>query len=206
MRYATILLIPLLAACGARGAANAETDAQNDLLANLQLVDSNADPARLQALIDETMPAVLADAKDAQYRNVRAGAGGAVCGEVSSAKQPFLPFVITPAKIALVGSSPQIQFADPSDLLADAYVRWCATPEELSRIGPQLHQAASDPANITMSQVTAATPMPPPPLPDVADLPPAAPPPATKAAPAKPAPPPPQDIDSFMNSVARKQP
>ncbi|MEA3001083.1 MAG: hypothetical protein QOH04_1803 [Sphingomonadales bacterium] len=202
MRYATILLIPLLAACGARGAANAETDAQNDLLANLQLVDSNADPARLQALIDETMPAVLADAKDAQYRNVRAGAGGAVCGEVSSAKQPFLPFVITPAKIALVGSSPQIQFADPSDLLADAYVRWCATPEELSRIGPQLHQAASDPANITMSQVTAATPPPPPP--EAADAPPAAPPPAPKATPARPAPP--QDIDSFMNSVAHKQP
>ena len=80
---------------------------------------------------------------------------------MSSARQPFLPFVITPAKVALVGSSPQIQFADPSDLLADAYVRWCATPEELSRIGPQLHQAASDPANVTMSQVTAA----PPPLP-----------------------------------------
>jgi hypothetical protein len=206
MRYATILLILLLlAACGAKGEGNAETDAQNDLLANLQLVDRNADPARLQALIDETMPAALGNAKDAQYRNVRAGAGGSVCGEVSSAKQPFLPFVITPAKIALVGSSPQIQFADPSDLLADAYVRWCATPAELSRIGPQLHQAASDPANITMSQVTAATPPPPPP--EAADVPPAAaPPPAAKAAPARPAPPPPQDIDSFMNSVAHKQP
>jgi hypothetical protein len=203
MRYVTILPVLLLAACGAKGEGNAETDAQNDLLANLQLVDRNADPARLQALIDETMPAALGNAKDAQYRNVRAGAGGAVCGEVSSAKQPFLPFVITPAKLALVGASPQIQFADPSDLLADAYVRWCATPEELSRIGPQLHQAASDPANITMSQVTAAIPAPPPP--EAAEVPTAAPSPAPKAAPAKPAPPP-QDIDSFMNSVARKQP
>ena len=205
MRYAIILPLMLLAACGAKGEGNAETEAQNDLLANLQLVDANADPARLQALIDETMPAALANAKDAQYRNVRAGAGGAVCGEVSSANQPFLPFVITPAKIALVGSTPQIQFADPSDLLADAYVRWCATPEELSRIGPQLHQAVSDPANITMSQVTVAPPPPLPEAPDGAETPAAAPPPAAKA-PAKPAPPPPQDIDSFMNSVARKQP
>src|SRR4051794_1532845 len=203
MRYAIILPLLLLAACGAKGEGNAETEAQNDLLANLQLVDANADPVRLQALIDETMPAVLANAKDAQYRNVRAGAGGAVCGEVSSAKQPFLPFVITPAKIALVGSSPQIQFADPSDLLADAYVRWCATPQELDRIGPQVRQAASDPANVTMSQLPAA----PPPLPpetDSANV--AAPAPPAKAAPVKPAPPPPQDIDSFMNSVARKQP
>src|SRR4051812_2607453 len=197
MKYAIILPLLLLAGCGARGEGNAETNAQNDLLANLQLVDRNADPARLQAMIDETMPAALGNAKDAQYRNVRAGAGGAVCGEVSSARQPFLPFVITPAKVALVGASPQIQFADPSDLLADAYVRWCATPEELSRIGPQLHQAASDPANIAMSQVTAATPPLPPP--EGAEVAPAAPPPAVKAAPPKAAPPPPQDIDSFMN-------
>jgi hypothetical protein len=204
MRYAIIPPLLLLAACGSKGEGNAEAEAQNDLLANLQLVDANADPARLQALIDETMPSALGNAKDAQYRNVRAGAGGAVCGEVSSAKQPFLPFVVTPAKIALVGSSPQIQFADPSDLLADAYVRWCATPEELSRIGPQLHQAASDPANITMSQLP-ATPPPPPPGPDTVDAETAAPP-APKAAPVKPAPPPAQDIDSFMNSVARKQP
>ncbi|MEA3062162.1 MAG: hypothetical protein QOJ94_1943 [Sphingomonadales bacterium] len=204
MRYAIILSLLLLGACGAKGEGNAEAEAQNDLLANLQLVDRNADPARLQALIDETMPAALGNVRGAQYRNVRAGAGGAVCGEVSSANQPFLPFVITPAKIALVGSTPQIQFADPSDLLADAYVRWCATPEELDRIGPQLHQAVSDPANITMSQVTAAAPPPVPPPPGGAEPPAAAPPPAAKAAPARPAPP--QDIDSFMNSVARKQP
>jgi hypothetical protein len=203
MRYAVILPLLLLAACGAKGQGNAESEAQNDLLANLQLVDANADPARLQALIDEAMPAALGNTKDAQYRNVRAGAGGAVCGEVSSAKQPFLPFVITPAKIALVGSTPQIQFSDPSDLLADAYVRWCATPEELSRIGPQLHQAVSDPANITMSQATVVPPPLPPP--DAAAAPAAAPPPPAQAAPARPAPPP-QDIDSFMNSVARKQP
>jgi hypothetical protein len=205
MRYAIIFPLLLLAACGAKGEGNAEAEAQNDLLANLQLVDRNADPARLQALIDETMPAALGNAKDAHYRNVRAGAGGAVCGEVSSANQPFLPFVITPAKIALVGSSPQIQFADPSDLLADAYVRWCASPEELTRIGPQLHQAASDPANVSMSQVTTAPP-PLPPAPDAGETSAATPPPAAKAAPARPAPPPPQDIDSFMNSVARKQP
>src|SRR3954462_2935361 len=175
MKYANILPLLLLAACGSKGEGNAEAEAQNDLLANLQLVDSNADPARLQALIDETMPAVLANAKDAQYRNVRAGAGGAVCGEVSAAKQPFLPFVITPAKLALVGSSPQIQFSDPSDLLADAYVRWCATPEELSRIGPQLPGALSDPANLTMSQVPVVPPpVPPPPAADGAEVPAAA--------------------------------
>jgi hypothetical protein len=205
MRYAILFPLLLLAACGSKGEGNAEAEAQNDLLANLQLVDSNADPARLQALIDETMPAALGNAKDAQYRNVRAGAGGAVCGEVSSARQPFLPFVITPAKVALVGSSPQIQFADPSDLLADAYVRWCATPQELDRIGPQLHQAASDPANVTMAQLPAAPP-PLPPEPDAANSAAPAPPPAARPAPGKPTPPPPPDIDSFMNSVARKQP
>jgi hypothetical protein len=181
----------LLAGCGSKdnvGANNAEA-LQSELMPNMAAVEANS-AAHVQALIDQAMPAAIADAKSAQYRNVRAGAGGSACGEVSGkATHGFVPFVVSPEGIAVVGTSAKIAYEDPSDFLADAWIRWCATPEELKNVAAVVQKAKPDalPGNLSL------------PAPDV----PAAPP-TGEAAPAKPAPPPPPpQIGSFFNSVAR---
>jgi hypothetical protein len=172
----------------------------NAMVANLAGPADANDPARLQALIAQAMPAVLSDAKDAQYRNVRGGAGGAVCGEVAAkpagrAAPVFRPFVINPDGVAAVAETPKLAFADPSDFVADAWVRWCASPEELQKLAPQLQRAARDPASIVMNGVDAGA------IPDVPEPAPA--PPPAKAAPARK--PPPASVESFFNSVQHKQ-
>lgn len=174
----------------------------NAMVANLAGPADANDPARLQAVIAQAMPAVLPDAKDAQYRNVRGGAGGAVCGEVAAkpagrAAPVFRPFIVNPDGVAVVAETPKLAFADPSDFAADAWVRWCASPEELQRLAPQLQRAARDPASITMNSVDAGAG----PIPDIPEPAPA--PPPTKAAPARK--PPPASVESFFNSVQHKQ-
>ena len=149
------------------------------------------DPVKLQDLIRRAMVSALPDAEGARYRNLRPGVGGAACGEVATAG-PFRPFVVTPDSLAVIASGPAIAFDDPSDFFADAWIRWCATPEELAKLGPQLRQAAERP-------------------PVDAELPPAAEPPVDIAGPAPPprsppkakAPTEPPRIDSFFNSVQR---
>jgi hypothetical protein len=156
------------------------------------------DPGRLQALIDQAMPAAIPDAKHAQYRNVRAGAAGTVCGEVATkpvgrAAPVFRPFVINPDAFAVVAATPKLDFGDPGDFVADAWVRWCASPEELQKLAPQIHQAANSPP-----------PAPPPGDVGAGALPPDVPPPTAAAPPpaAKPASrPPPASVESFFNSV-----
>jgi hypothetical protein len=198
MKQACLILL-LLAGCGSRsdsGNGGEEAPAAVDALANLQLPTPEEEAARLRALVARAMPAVLPGAKDARYRNVRAGTGGSACGEVAAkGANVFRPFVVTPEGVAVVGGTPRIAFEDPTDFLADAYIRWCATPEELAHIAPQLKGA---PAGATLNEVTAAAP--PPALAEPApETPPA---PAPKAAPSRPAPPP--EIDSFFNSVQHK--
>jgi hypothetical protein len=221
MTGAMKLLIPLgaaafallLAGCGERGGGGNVVDnealaagaAANAMLANMAAPADPNDPARLQAAIAQAMPAALPGAKDALYRNVRAGAGGAVCGEVATkpagrAAPVFRPFVINPDGLAVVADTPKLAFDDPADFVADAWIRWCASPEELQKLAPQLHRAASDPSSIPMSNVDAGAAGAPPNVP--ADATPTASPPA-KAAPAKP--PPPANVESFFNSVQHKQ-
>jgi hypothetical protein len=187
-------ILLLLAGCGAKHdaeAGNAADPVPSDLMPNIADVAANG-AANVQALIDTAMPAALPDAKSAQYRNVRAGAGGAACGEVSGkTTHGFVPFVVAPGGIAVVGTSPKIAYEDPNDLLADAWVRWCATPEELNRVAATIRKARPDllPGNAAAAvpDIPGAIPPPPPP----------------QAAPAKPAaPPPPPQIGSFFNSVA----
>jgi hypothetical protein len=168
----------------------------NAMLANALAPADPNDPARLQAVVAKAMPLAMPDAKDAQYRNLRAGAGGAVCGEVAD-KPPgrdapvFRPFVVNPDGIAVVAATPKLAFDDPTDFVADAWVRWCASPEELQKLAPQLRHAATDRAAMTGS-VDAGAPS------NLFD---AAPPPAAaKPAPA-PKPPPPASVESFFNSV-----
>jgi hypothetical protein len=210
MRRLHPILLPLLLLSGCdREAPTAPEEESGTQLAgtgpDAALPPGSEDPARLQELIARAMPAVLPDAAKARYRDIRAGVGGAACGEVATpgpggAEGPFRPFVVTPQAVAVVGTGPTIAFDDPSDFLADAWIRWCASPEELQRLAPELKRAAAVPAPI-------AEPAPEPdPLagPAVATepAPPPAPPPARE--PAKRPPPPPPQIDSFLNSVQRK--
>jgi hypothetical protein len=205
------VLALLLAGCGSRGGDVADNEAAaagadaNALLANLGAASGPDDAARIQDLIARAMPAAMTDAKDAQYRNLRSGVGGAVCGEVAAkpagnAAPVFRPFVITPDGVAVVAAAPKLAFDDPADFVADAWVRWCATPEELQRLAPQLRRAASNPASIPMNGVDAAAGGPTPDLPSA----PAAPPPAAQPAPRPAKPPPPANVESFFNSVQHK--
>jgi len=188
-------ILLLLAGCGAKDktdANGAAADLPPDLMPNLQAIEAGS-AANVQALIDKGMPAVLPDAKSAQYRGVHAGAGGAACGEVSGrTTHGFVPFVVTPAGVAVVGTSAKIAYEDPSDFLADAWIRWCATPDELRNVASVVQKAKPD----ALGNLAA-------PIPDTPGtaLPPAAPEPAPKAGP----PPPPPQIGSFFNSVQHKQ-
>ena len=84
----------------------------------------------------ESLSAILTDPA---YQNVRSGPMGAVCGEVDSQgangkRSGFRPFVIAPDGFPLISTTPQIMFHDPEDMFPDAYIRWCASPEEMERI------------------------------------------------------------------------
>ena len=204
--WAAALLL-LLAGCGSDdGGAGAGGDprdrqdadaaaAANAMLANLAAPAE--DPARLREIVARAMPLALPGAKDAAYRNLRSGAGGSVCGEVApkaAAGAPaFRPFLVDPGGVALVAAAPELKLDDPNDFFADAWIRWCATPQELQTIAPKLRQAATAPPPPPPGQVDAANP---PQLPAAPPSPPVAPPPR------RPAPPqPPATIDSFVNAV-----
>jgi hypothetical protein len=140
----------------------------------------------------------------ARLSNVRAGSLGAVCGEVA---QPLgggrfgqpLPFLVTRGGVAMVSSTPNVNFRDPDDLFPDVYVQMCASPAELTAM---------------VAEMDGVTPVPPPPepfeppepsAPPGPDLPPppvyrAAPPPSP-ARPAAPAPTGP--ISNFSDAVMR---
>jgi hypothetical protein len=171
-------------------------------------VPAGEDMVALQAKVSRAMATALPDAGTAEYRALRTGAGGAACGEVATQGKGggvFRPFVVTPDGLAVVAAGPAIAWSDPDDFVADAYIRWCASPEELQRLAPQLQSAA---ANSAAAAVPAGD-EPDLPLPPVREeLPVAAPPPPA----AEPAPPParkkaapPPQIDSFFNSVDRPQ-
>ncbi len=169
--------------------------AANALVANALAPADPNDPAHLQTLIAQAMPTAIPDAKDAQYRNVRGGAGGAVCGEVAAkptgrAAPVFRPFVINPDGLAVVAATPKLAFDDPADFTADAWIRWCASPEELQKLAPQLRHAQVSPAPIGNDVQAGAEPIPP----EMPGSP-------TAAKPAPTPKPPPARVDSFFNSV-----
>jgi hypothetical protein len=190
-------ILLLLAGCGSKSgvdASNAADAIPADLMPNMEAVEANS-AAHVQELIDRALPAVLPDAKSAQYRNVRAGAGGSACGEVSGkTTHGFVPFVVTPAGVGILGTSSKIAYEDPSDFLADAWIRWCATPEELQKVSATIQKTKPDAlGNMSL------------PIPDVPVGAPGVPVPDTPP-PAKPGPPPPPpQIGSFFNSVQHKQ-
>lgn len=204
MKKWTLILL-LLAGCGAKDTEETEGNAlgvPEGLTAPLPAGPPGQDPAALQALIDRAMATTLPNAKDAQYRNLRPGTAGAVCGEVSvpgpkQAPGPFRLFVVTSDAVAIVAEGATIDYDDAEDAFADAWLRWCATPDELQALSTRLQSAADNAA-----ADNAAMAIPEVPLPDLpTDALPQDPEPAAKAK--RTEPPPPPQIDSFFNSVDR---
>ena len=199
MRILLPILLVLTVGCGDRNAGGEEGAAGADSEAAALAAAAEAaapDPARLQALVERAM-ATLPGGARAKYRNVRAGSNGAACGEVALQSPLFRPFVVSPQAFAIVAAGPAIAFEDPADPAADAWIRWCATPEDLLALEPRL-RAAEAAAPAVDGNLLA-----PPPL-DLQLPEAAAPPPRdAPAPPRKDAPAPPQQIDSFFNSVQR---
>jgi hypothetical protein len=105
----------------------------------------------LQARVEAAMKAVLQDSDGAAYRNVRPGLSDTVCGEVDPARKGggragFRHFIVTPQGAALLARGPALTFDDPTDSFPDLYIRWCASEEELKRLGPQLDRAIASQA------------------------------------------------------------
>ena len=206
----SLLILLILAGCGSKDTDEAAEGQAARNAAAEPAAPQGPDPAQLQAIVDRAMPLAIPNADKAQYRAVRAGAGGTVCGEVSTpgargAAGPFRPFLVTGSGVALVSDRPTIDFTDPDDALADGWIRWCATAEELQALTPTLQKAAgaaaTAPSEVRAMEIPTidAIPIAPAPAQPPAGAEPAAP--APKAKSAEPAPPP--RIDSFFNSVAR---
>lgn len=205
MRFVFASLL-LLAACGSQSNEAANSKAEPSLNELGVVMPGAPDPAQLQAQASRALSSVLLSPKDARYSDIRAGTAGAVCGEVDSKQENGRfggprPFVVTAEGVAMVSPATRIRFGDPSDLFPDFYIRWCATPEELAKLGPAV---AREEPPLDLPAENAAS------LPEPAPLPPATePPPAPelqpKAAPAPKAPAKGTQEDSFFNAVIRKE-
>jgi hypothetical protein len=145
----------LLAACNSEQGADAAEEGAQDAdpvleAANMVAGTAAAETAKLEAKLQSAMAVILRDPGSARYSNVRSGAGGSVCGEVDSKQESGRhggprPFVVTPEGVAVVSSAPAVSYDDPEDVFPDFYLRWCATPEELQRVGPRLQTASPPP-------------------------------------------------------------
>lgn len=153
--------------------------------------------AQFRQRAERALAAILADPAGAGYSDLRAGAAGALCGRVDARQVDGRsdgprPFVVTPEGVAVLSATTEVMFAAPEDLFPDFYIRWCASPDELRRIGPRIAAARlpdAVPAEILTGPIEGVP------------LPPAA---AEVAKAAPPAAPPPAEEDSFSRAVLRK--
>ena len=150
-----LLLILLLSGCGANGEDETDRAGSADPMAGAELLPGASpleDPARVQARVALAMAAILENPQGARYANLRLGSAGAICGDVdpagpTAARKGLRPFVVTPDGIAVISTGARIAFDDPQDPFPDYHIRWCATPEELATIPPEIPPAAAaDPA------------------------------------------------------------
>jgi hypothetical protein len=212
------LFLLLLAGCDSQrrdDGGSSGTSAQNAaLMENLIAGVSPEDIAQLQERAAAALSGALIDPGSARYANIRSGVSGAICGEVDS-KQPngrhggMRPFLVTPQGVAVISTTPKVIFADPSDIFPDLYIEYCASPEELTQLGPRLNDAARNPQDIPIpaAEVPLDLPM---------DLPKATPPAEVPSVRERPAPAPAPvpvaprttspDDDSFSGAVLRPAP
>jgi hypothetical protein len=146
------LALLLLAGCGSqdgsqRGASGGAGLPGEAGMSEMEGNDEN--PAQLQARAVAALSSELPDPQSARYANVRKGAGEAICGDVDAKGvdgeySGYRPFVVSPEGVAVVSRTRTVMFNDPGDLFPDAYIRWCAPPEELNSLGARV--AGGDPA------------------------------------------------------------
>ncbi len=167
-----LLLCLLLAACGSETPDQATEETNAALPPALPALGNEAavDPAMLQARVEAAMKSVLQNSEGAAYRNLRPGLSDTICGEVDPAKAGggragFRHFIITPQGAALLARGPVLTFDDPTDSFPDLYIRWCASEEELKRLGPQLDRAIASQAGPD-GMLGNVEDIPPPPPPD----------------------------------------
>lgn len=204
-----VLAIPMLAGCGA-GDSGATGSGENAAIAPSTTTNgaAAADSGDLAARAQVALSRALGTATS-QTSALRATPSGAICGTVSyrlpqGGDSGPRPFLVSPQGEALVSAAPRVMVEDPADSFVDAYMRWCASVEELRAMQAQL-------SNTNAAAVPDLPPLPadsPPPLlldpEEPSPIPPA--PPRTRWAPANPPPPANQtagDRDSFSNAVLR---
>ena len=117
------------------------------LLDNLAEALSPEDMARLRSRAVTALALLVPNAASARYARLRNGANGTICGEVEAAGGGVLfPFLVTPDGAAIVSRSPSIRLDDADDPFPDLYMQYCATVEELGRLGAQMNSLAPAPA------------------------------------------------------------
>lgn len=208
-----LLLLLLLSGCGSKDAEEDPGAAGDEpLAANLAAAPAAEDPAVLQARAAAALRPVIGDPDQAAFADVRAATAGAICGRVD-AKGPDgkrtgpRPFVVTPEGVAVVSTTPDVSFNEPSDPFPDYYIRWCATTEALARLGTDAAIAGEtgpggapgDIPDLAQAGIPTDDPLPP-----AAPVPAPSPPPTESAAKAAP-PPPSAEGDSFFNAVIRNR-
>lgn len=138
-----LLALLLLSGCNSQSQNEAREgpDAAALAAAAAAEVAAPVDPAVLQSKAQTLLGAILSDPASARFSNLRGGPAGSICGAVDSKGSDGRytgprPFVITPEGVALVSPTAQVPFDQPDDIFPDFYIRWCASPEELARLGP----------------------------------------------------------------------
>src|SRR5829696_2280401 len=123
---------------GSEGAGLAESGGAVDpALANFSVSPEEA--ARLRGRAVAALAGVLPGAAGAAYANVRSGSAGAICGEVDAGDAlGRRAFVVTPTGAAMLSPTSELRLEDPNDPFPDLYMQYCASAEELLRLGERM--------------------------------------------------------------------
>ena len=128
------------------GGDDAGAPASGPLPGNLVEALSPEEMARLRSRAVTALALLVPNAASAGYARLRNGAGGAICGEVEAAGRGVLfPFLVTPDGAAIVSRAPAIRLDDADDPFPDLYMQYCATVEELGRLGAQMNSLVPAP-------------------------------------------------------------
>ena len=114
--------------------------------------------AQLRARIDAAMRGLPVQLVSPRYANLHPGTDGSVCGVVAEGEGAVpRPFLVTPDGNGFVSDTPALALNDPDDPFPDLYMQYCATAEELSRLGRTLETMTPAPDSV----LPPALPMPP---------------------------------------------